>query len=170
MRSLKNILLSFVLLLVSTSTYAQELPNPVLYPFELFAKGAIIHPDPLPERLVRSSDKMELKDIPQKTPYRTVSYFDNGNLYTLHVLFGESEEGLSFEDYVKIRELLKELWKIYPNLEYNGRYHKSNKSWIWETSGFRIEWIYQNQPNSTDKKMGWLFFYSRQKFSENYNF
>ncbi|MDP2160594.1 MAG: hypothetical protein Q8K02_08945 [Flavobacterium sp.] len=162
--------LILLFLFVSTNLLAQKLENPVLFPFELNERGNVSLPDPIPEgNLIIESRKMELRDIPKKSPYRTVAYFESGKLFTLHVLFGETNDGLSFDDYLSIRKILKQLWDKYPNQEYNGRYYIGNKSWIWETADFRIEWIYQNQPGSTSKKMGWLYFTSRHKTNDKYN-
>lgn len=156
-------LLLLLFALASMSLRAQEWKNPALYPYTLFEKGDVALPDSLPEVLAIHSHKMDLRDIPQKYPYRTVAYFDSGQLLTLHVVFNDTGVGLPFDDYVAIRGIFINLWKEYPNKEYNGRYDIKNKSWIWETHDFRIEWIYQNQPGSESKKMGWLYMYSRHK-------
>jgi hypothetical protein len=144
---------------------ADTLTYPVLSPYRLGAKGSLRLPENMPEGVFwLTSAKMELTDLPQKYPYRTVAYFDAGRLITLHVIFGE-KEGLSQEDYESLNHLFLKRWD-YPTRMMKGR-RGNPLTQVWETRDFRIEWIYKNQQDSA-KKIGWLFIYTRDHYVESY--
>ncbi|WP_179006214.1 hypothetical protein [Winogradskyella forsetii] len=157
-----------ILILMSILVKAQD-KNPTLKPFELDGLGEITAPDPLPETgWVIASSEMELVDIKTDFPYRLVAYFESKKLISLHVIFGENGDGLPFEIYEKIRNELIKHWDNLPTGFVKDRRKIGNKAQVWETKNYRIEWTYQNQPNSKTNKMGWLFLYNRTHFIEDY--
>lgn len=155
-------------LMMSFLVIAQD-KNPILKPFELGSLGEITAPDSLPDNgWAMKSSKMRLVDLKTDFPYRIVAYFENKELISLHVVFGENGNGLPFETYEKIRSELIKLWDYMPTGFVEHRRKIGNKAQIWETKKYRIEWTYQNQPNSKTNKMGWLYLYNRTHFIEDY--
>lgn len=164
-RQLINLITAWIL---AIPVFAQEYKMPVLFPYELGAKGDIIIPEEVDGKLyAKKSNKMEIKDLPKNIPYRSIAFFENDKLFTLHVLFGDTGEGLSLENYQSIKKILHKLWD-YPSGTMNGRRGMDNLVEVWETTDFRIEWTYKKQAGSETKKMGWLFIYTRDKFIEEY--
>lgn len=164
-RQLINLIVAWGLVI---PVFAQENKMPVLSPYELGAKGDIVLPEGIGDELfVKKSGKMEMKDLPKNIPYRSVAFFENDSLFSLHVLFGETGDGLSVEDYQSLKKLFHKLWN-YPSLTMIDRRGKGNKVEVWETPDFRIEWIYKKQEGSETKKMGWLFIYTRDHYIESY--
>lgn len=140
---------------------------PVLEPYELGAKGNVRLPEDKPTGLLcLKSDKMELSDMPQIVPYTTTAYFDGGRLISLHVVFGETGEGMSLKQYESLTHLFLKWWK-YPTNRITGR-RGNPYTQVWETPDFRIEWVYKNQKDATGKKIGWLFIYTRDQYIEEY--
>lgn len=166
---MKNQLISLIgSLFLVIPTFAQEYKMPVLSPYELGAKGDIVIPEGIGDKLyLLESNKMEIKDLPKKNAYRSLAFFENDSLITLHVLFGETGDGLSMEDYQSLKNLFHKLWD-YPSLTMKDRKGKGNIAEVWETPDFRIEWIYKKQEGSETRKMGWLFIYTRDHYIESY--
>lgn len=166
---MKNQLISLIVsLFLVIPAFAQEYKMPALYPYQLGAKGDIIIPEEADGKLyVKKSGKMEMKDLPKNIPYRSIAFFENEKLFTLHVLFGDTGKGLSLENYQSIKKILHKLWD-YPSGSMNGRRGIDNLVEVWETPDFRIEWTYKKQEGSETRKMGWLFIYTRDKFVEEY--
>jgi hypothetical protein len=165
--NLKNCILVFVLA-VSLPGFSQKPKYPVLFPYELNARGKVQLPMAITDGYQGyRTDKMELRDLPKTYPYRTVAYFNSGKLVALHVIFGENKE-LSFEGFELIR---KKLLKLLP-FEHTHVMHDyrgiDKTSQVWETEEFRVEWIYQYQNNSTTKRVGWLFMYLRNYDRDTY--
>lgn len=164
----KQLFIAFLFLL-SFSICAQSKKFPALWPYELGGKGKVaIHDSLLKGNLKSKSAKMELTDLPKDHPYRIVAYFDSTQLISLHVIFGETGDGLSSDAYKSITEILKKLWPDYPSGTIKGRRKLNNIAEVWETMDFRIEWTYMDQPGNTGKKMGWLFMYTRNKYVDHY--
>lgn len=164
-RRLINLLATVFLVI---PVFAQEYKMPIFSPYELGAKGDVVLPEGIGDKLyVKKSDKMEIRDLPKNIPYRSIAFFENEKLFTLHVLFGDTGEGLSLENYQTIKKILHKLWD-YPSGSMNGRRGMDNLVEVWETTDFRIEWTYKKQAGSETKKMGWLFIYTRDKFIEEY--
>jgi len=147
---------------------AQTFKMPVLGPYELGGKVTVQFPDSVPEWYTKRSAAMELTDLPKKYPYRTVAHYRYGLLNTLHVVFGETGDGLTVEGYEEIKNILLKLWGDYPNGKANGRRGLENLVHVWETQEFRMEWTLKPQPGSTIHKMGWLFVYMRDTHVESY--
>lgn len=164
----KTIILSMLALSAAFGIRAQTFKMPVLRPYELGAKANVQFPDSVPEWYRTNSSAMELTDLPKKYPYRTVAYYRYGLLNTLHVVFGETGEGLSPEGYEEIKNILLKLWDGYPTGKANGRRGLENLVQVWETNEFRMEWTYKYQPGSTTRKMGWLYIYMRGTHVESY--
>jgi hypothetical protein len=166
---MKNQLISLIgSLFLVIPAFAQEYKMPVLSPYELGAKGDIVIPEGIGDKLyLLESNKMEIKDLPKKNAYRSLAFFENDSLITLHVLFGETGDGLSMEDYQSLKNLFHKLWD-YPSLTMKDRKGKGNIAEVWETPDFRIEWIYKKQEGSETRKMGWLFIYTRDHYIESY--
>ncbi|WP_343632780.1 hypothetical protein [Fluviicola sp.] len=158
-------------LFLMNPVFAQEHKMPVLSPYELGAKGDVALPWEIngneDEIHAWNSHKMDIKDLPGDIPYRSVAFFQNDRLFSLHVLFGEAGDGLSKEDYQSLKNLFHKLWK-YPSLTMKDRRGKGNTAEVWETPDFRIEWIYKNQDGPGLNKMGWLFIYTRDHYIESY--
>lgn len=164
-----NTILIILVLSFFLSSYAQTDQKPTLLPFELDGSGQVKMPEPVPEGNWSYStyENIELIDLKDIAPYRIAANFEKDKLYTLHVLFGETEEGLSIEKYEEIKNILIKLWEEFPTGSIKHRRGLGNLCQIWETEKYRMEWIYKNKPDST-KKMGWLFIYTRNKFSKDY--
>ncbi len=157
----KQLINLLVTVFLAAPLFAQEYKMPVLSPYVLFAKGDIVLPEGIGDKLyLLESNKMEIKDLPKKNAYRSLAFFENDSLITLHVLFGETGDGLSMEDYQSLKNLFHKLWD-YPSLTMKDRKGKGNIAEVWETTDFRIEWIYKDQDGAGDRKMGWLFIYNR---------
>ena len=170
MVQLRKILFLFSLL-INCSLYAQQSKYPVLGPYEIGNKGTINYPDSfLCKGLVVLYDSLEITALPKNYPYRTVAYFDSCRLISLHLLFNESEKSFPYNAFELIKNKLVKLWAPY-HYPFGMIKHRRGMgiiTYIWETADFRVEWIYKNQPNSTTKKMGWLFLYTRDSFIEDY--
>jgi hypothetical protein len=165
-------LLFIFLLALGGSLHAQAKRYPVLSPFELNDIGSFMAQFPLENGLVSySSDTLQLAGLPKRYPYRIVAYFDSCRLISLHVLFNETGNGLSYEGFEAIRKALLNLWapQHYPNGIIRNRRGMGNIAHIWETMDFRVEWTYQKQKNDATKKMGWLFLYTRNQYIEDYH-
>jgi hypothetical protein len=155
-------------LLAVIPVFAQNDKMPILSPYELNGKGTVKLPENTNGKFFSlASHKMEITDLPKDIPYHSLAFFENDKLFTLHVLFGDTGEGLSLENYQLIKKILHKLWD-YPSRSMNGRRGMDNLVEVWETTDFRIEWTYKNQEGSETKKMGWLFIYTRDKFIEEY--
>lgn len=164
----KQIITLIAALFATIPLFAQEYKMPVLFPYELDAKGAIVIPEEIGDKFyVKHSDKMEIRDLPKNIPYRSVAFFENNKLFTLHVIFGDTGKGLSLENYQLIKKILHKLWD-YPSGTMHCRRGIDNLVEVWETTDFRMEWTYKKQEGSETNKMGWLFIYTRDKFIEEY--
>lgn len=157
------------LFLVIPVVAQKQYKMPVLAPYELNARGDILLPKGMGDTVfARESREMEIKDLPKNIPYRSLAFFENDSLFTLHVLFGETGDGLSEADYQSLKKLFHKWWD-YPSITKTDRKGKGNIAEIWETLDFRIEWIYKKQDDPETNKMGWLFIYSRDKLIESYD-
>jgi len=155
--------------LYSVSCYSQNTKYPVIFPYELNARGKVKLPFTLSDGFEGyKSDKMELRDLPKSYPYRTMAHFNSGKLIALHVIFCENNQGLSFQGFELIR---KRLLKLLPfeHTHVMHDYRGTDKiSQVWETDEFRVEWIFQYQHNSSTKRIGWLFMYLRNYNTDTY--
>ena len=153
--------LAFTLTL-SFPNYAQKSKYPVLFPYELNARGKAKLPvEPTETYMGYKSDKMELRDLPKTYPYRMVTHFVSGKLVSLHAIFCENNQGLTFQGFERIRMLLLKLLPFEHTHVMHDYRGIDKTSQVWETDDFRVEWIYQYQHNSTTKRIGWLFMYLR---------